>query len=65
MKFYDYLFELTEESNNEGERILCEETTLDAAWNCLLNMYGFEKEELRYIDCLSVAEGEILGLDTY
>ena len=65
MKFYDFLFELTEQSENEGEQILCEETTLDAAWNCLLNMYGFEKGELRYLDRLSIEDGEMLGLDTY
>ena len=39
---YDFLFELTEDSDNEGEQILCEETSLDAAYNCLVNMYGFE-----------------------
>ena len=65
MKFYDFLFELTENSENEGEQILCEETTLDAAWNCLLNMYGFERNELRFIERISVEEGEMLGLDTY
>ena len=31
MKFYDFLFVLTEDSDNEGEQILCEETSLDAA----------------------------------
>ena len=65
MKFYDFLFELTENSENEGEQILCEETTLEAAWNCLLNMYGFERNELRFIERMSVEEGEWLGLDTY
>ena len=65
MKFYDFLFELTENSENEGEQILCEETTLEAAWNCLLNMYGFERRELRFIERMSVEEGEMLGLDTY
>lgn len=65
MKFYDFLFELTEESENEGEQILCEETTLDSAWNCLLNMYGFQREELQFVERLSVEEGEMLGLDTY
>ena len=27
-KMYDFLFELTEYSENEGEQILCEEPTL-------------------------------------
>lgn len=65
MRFYDYLFELTEESENEGEQILCEETSLENAWNCLLNTHQFRKEELRYTDTLSTFEGEMLGLDTY
>ena len=50
MKFYDFLFVLTEDSDNEGEQILCEETTLDAAYNCLVNLYGFEYKELRFIE---------------
>lgn len=65
MKFYDFLFELTEDSDNEGERILCEETTLDAAYNCLVYMYGFDYKELRFIEQMETWEGELLGLDTY
>lgn len=65
MKFYDFLFELTEYSNNEGEQILVEETNLKTAWDTLIEMYGFEKCELRFIKKISIEEGEMLGLDTY
>ena len=65
MKFYDFLFELTENSENEGEQILCEEPTLTDAWETLCEQYGFEREELRFIRRMSVEEGEMLGLDTY
>ena len=61
----DYLFALTEYSENEGEYIFCEETSLDAAWECLLGNYGFRKEELRYVDEYEPWEAEILGYDTY
>ena len=64
-KLYDFLFELTEYSENEGEQILCEEATLEDAWDTLLNDYGFEMEELRYVDKLETWYGEMLGLDTY
>lgn len=64
-KMYDFLFELTEYSDNEGEQILCEEPTLNDAWNTLINKHGFEKEELRFIEKMEVWEGELLGLDTY
>jgi len=62
---YDFLFELTEYSDNEGEQILCEAASLDAAYICLTELYGFERNELRFIEKMSVAEGEMLGLDTY
>jgi len=62
---YDFLFELTEYSDNEGEQILCEAASLDAAYICLTELYGFEQNELRFIEKMSVAEGEMLGLDTY
>ena len=59
----DYLFELTEHSENEGERIFCEAMTLGEAWDILLEY--FSEEELEYIDEYSPEEAEILGYDTY
>ena len=65
MKDYDFLFELTEYSENEGEQILCEAPSLDAAYTYLTDLYGFDRCEVRFIEKMSVAEGEMLGLDTY
>ena len=62
---YDFLFELTEYSDNEGEQILCEATSLESAWTILCWQNGFERKELRFIERMSVEEGEWLGLDTY
>lgn len=62
---YDFLFELTEDSDNEGEQILVEESCLDDAWARLLFDYGFEYKELRFIEQMETWEGELLGLDTY
>lgn len=62
---YDYLFVGTEESDFEGEEILCEAVSLEDAWNILMYNYGFEREELRFIEKMSVEDGEMLGLDTY
>ena len=64
-KMYDFLFELTEYSENEGEQILCEEPTIEKAWETLIKNYGFEKRELRFLEKMETWEGEILGLDTY
>ena len=65
MKDYDFLFVLTEYSENEGEEILVECPTLEEAWDMLIDNYGFEKRELRFIEKMEVWEGELLGLDTY
>lgn len=62
---YDFLFELTEESENEGEQILCEAPSLDAAYTYLIELYGFEKRELRFLEKMETWQGEMLGLDTY
>lgn len=62
---YDFLFELTEYSENEGEQILCEAASLESALTILCWQNGFERKELRFIECMSVEEGEMLGLDTY
>lgn len=64
-KTYDFLFELTEYSDNEGEQILVEEPTLEQAWKTLVQGYDFQPEELRFIEKMEVWEGELLGLDTY
>ncbi len=65
MKLYDFLFEFTEDSDNEGEQILCEAPSLDSAWACLMFDHGFEYKELRFIEQMETWEGELLGLDTY
>ena len=62
---YDFLFELTEYSANEGEQILCEAASLESALTVLCLQNGFRREELRFIERMSVEEGEMLGLDTY
>lgn len=62
---YDFLFELTEFSENEGELILCEEENIVAAYDTLINKHGFLPEEIRFIDRMSVEDGAILGYDTY
>lgn len=64
MKDYDFLFELTEESENEGEEILVECPTLNDAYR-ILGAHGFEPEEYNFIEKMEVWEGELLGLDTY
>lgn len=64
MKDYDFLFVLTEYSDNEGEEILVECPTLEEAYETLAH-YGFNRNEVRFIEKMSVTEGEMLGLDTY
>lgn len=61
---FDFLFELTEYSENEGEQILVECKTLDEAYH-ILDAHDFKSEEYEFIEKISVAEGEMLGLDTY
>ena len=62
---YDFLFELTEYSENEGEQILCEAESYRSALTILCWQYGFKREELKYLNRMSIEEGEWLGLDTY
>ena len=62
---YDFLFQLTEFSDNEGEQLLCEAASLESALTVLCWQYGFKRNELRFIERMSVEEGEWLGLDTY
>lgn len=61
---YDFLFELTEKSENEGEQILVEASSILKARK-ILDSHGFDDEEYKYITKMSVFEGEMLGLDTY
>lgn len=61
---YNFLFELTEYSDNEGEQILVECETLNEAYH-ILGENGFKSEEYDFIDRLTVEEGEMLGFDTY
>ena len=61
----DYLFELSEFSENEGELIFCEAESLQSAWTILCWQNGFKRKELRYVDCYTPEEAEILGYDTY
>lgn len=62
---YDYLFELTEYSENEGELVLVETTSIGEAYRLLIQTHGFREEELSFIRRMSVEEGEMLGYDTY
>ena len=64
MKNFDWLFELTEESENEGEQILVECPTLKEAYE-ILARYEFSKDEIKFLYRMTVEEGEFLGLDTY
>ena len=63
-KIWDYVFELTEYSDNEGEQILVEASSLSEA-DEILESHGFNDEEYKYITKVSVADGEKLGFDTY
>lgn len=62
---YDYLFVLTEYSENEGEFILVETTSIGEAYRSLMQTHGFREEELSFIRRMSVEEGEMYGFDTY
>jgi hypothetical protein len=61
---YDFLFELTEYSENEGEMILVECHSLSEAKRILIQN-DFSLEEVRFIERMETWEGELLGLDTY
>lgn len=62
---YDFLFQLTEFSDNEGEQLLCEAASLESALTILCWQYGFQRKELKFLERMSIAEGEWLGLDIY
>ena len=64
-KIYDFLFELTEDSDNEGEQFLVECSSLDEAYKILVEDNSFEYKELRFIEQMETWEGELLGFDTY
>ncbi len=61
----DYLFVFTEESDRAGDEILCEANSLEDAYDIMYGYYEFKEEELKYVEEMSVEEGEWLGLDTY
>ncbi len=61
---WDFLFKLTEYSNNKGEQILVECNTLNEAYH-ILGQNGFEPEEYDFVDRMSIKEGDMLDLDTY
>jgi len=61
---YDFLFELTEYSENEGAQILVECHSLAEAKRILIQN-GFALEEVCFIEKMDLWEGELLGLDTY
>lgn len=61
----DYLFVFTEESDNAGDEVLCEAESLEDAYDVMYGYYEFKEEELKYVEEMSVEEGEWLGLDTY
>lgn len=63
-RIWDYLFELTECSDNEGEKILVEASSMGEACG-ILEDNGFDDEDYKYITKMSVLDGEKLGLDTY
>lgn len=56
----DYLFM----DNESGEQFFVECEYLEKAW-VILEMSGFEADEVEYLGEYSVAEAEILGYDTY
>ena len=62
---YDYLFVLTEYSENEGELLLVETTSIGEAYRLLIQTHGFREEELSFVRRMSVEEGEMYGFDTY
>lgn len=61
----DYLFVFTEESDNAGDEVLCEAESLEDAYDIMYGYYEFKEEELKYVEDMSIEEGELLGLDTY
>lgn len=61
----DYLFVFTEESDNAGDEVLCEAESLEDAYDIMYGYYEFKEEELKYVEDMSIEEGEWLGLDTY
>lgn len=61
---YDFWFEFSENSECEGEQFLVECDTLKMAYE-ILQQYNISKNEIKFLDRLSVEEGEWMGLDTY
>ena len=61
---YDFWFEFTENSDCEGEQFLVECDTREKAYE-ILTRYDISRKEVKFLDRLSVEEGEWMGLDTY
>lgn len=55
--WYDFLFV----DKETGEEFLVEEKTLKDAWKIVYKYF----DNAKFIETLSVEEGEMLGLDTY
>lgn len=60
---YDYLFEVID-GDCEGEQFLVEEKDLYSAL-AVAKMFFHDVGNFRFLERLSVAEGEMTGLDTY
>lgn len=60
MKLKDYLFI----DNESGEQFFVECESLNKAY-VILEMSGFQSNEVEYLEEYSVEEAEILGYDTY
>ena len=61
---WDFLFEFTE-GEWEGEQVLCEAESKQAAFHTMYDEWDFDPDELKYMGRLPVSVGEQLGLDTY
>ena len=59
---YDFLFELTEYSENEGEQILCEAASLESAWTILCWQNGFKRKELRFMKKVKCSDLILINL---
>lgn len=61
---WDFVFEFTS-GDWEGEQVLCEAESKQAAFHTMYDEWDFDPDELKFIKRISVEEGEALGLDTY
>jgi hypothetical protein len=61
---WDFVFEFID-GEWEGEQVLCETESEQAAFRTMYDVWGFDPDELKFVKKISVEEGEALGLDTY